>query len=165
MKYYFSGLGCLVPIVVPSVLLVVMFLALDDVPRDDFAIWGRIGLISGGLLFPLGAFVNSSGRVAARGGPHHFSFIPLQWWGGLLLVLGGALFGWGMFSAEEPSTPPCSEVHALLSDCPFGSSATTLDAACEDGFGNEERGAACLRCVRSASNTCWASCEAVCRGE
>ncbi len=122
MKLAWSGAGCVIP-VLGGVLFVGSMLALDYQQKDDFWVWGVMALAIAVVALPLGLLLNSKGRTAARGGSmHHFMYIPLHFWGGLLLLVGIGLFiaeavagDSSMARASDDSPSPCAELGATWS--------------------------------------------------
>ena len=135
-------------------------LGFDGPAKETFLPWGIAALGSGMLTLPLGIWLNRGRKDAT----HDFMFIPMQYWGGLLLVAGVGMLAThgvmaGIDTADEAGGDPCAELSNTMSAC--GPAASMIVSHCQQSSGDTP--SACLACVQASPDPCNPSaCESAC---
>ena len=150
------GAGFLTFFVIMAAFMAVA-LGFDGPTKGELWPWGAAAALSGLIVLPLGYALN---RRRGEGQTHDFMFIPMQYWGGLLLLGGLGLLGAHLIvgatdgsSGGAASANPCDEVGSIIAACPnIGAASGMLVGMCAQS--PEAAQLECLGCLRSSSDPC-----------
>lgn len=168
MKLTWSGAGALIPIL-GGIAFLAAGLGLNSQDKGSYWAWGGLALLLAVVFLPLGWFLN---RDSSAQRSHDFMGIPMQFWGGLLLLVGVGLFvaeavtqgGTWMERAGVAAAPgPCEELGSTLATCSssIGPMAGMFQSLCTAS--DPAMQTACLACVRGSADPCNPeSCRSAC---
>ncbi len=125
-------------------------LGFDGPAKGTLYPWSLAALGVGAVTLPLGWYLN---RRRTSENTHDFMFIPMQYWGGLLLLGGVGMIGahFAMEGGVDEEADPCAELSEVLSSC-TDPGAVMMGVFCV----GQERSVqeACLSCVQSSTDPC-----------
>ncbi|MEM6956141.1 MAG: hypothetical protein AAF411_09115 [Myxococcota bacterium] len=137
-------------------------LGFDGPAKGTLYPWSLAALGIGAVSLPIGWLLN---RRRPRDNTHDFMFIPMEWWGGLLLVVGGGMLGAHFFlnaESEPEAQAPCVELSGVLASC-TDPAAAMLGVLCTQQPPDVQ--AACLSCMQAEADPCSpTNCQSACIG-